>query len=309
MTSRDLIGKVVVVTGASSGIGRATALACSGLGAHVVAAARRQAALESLVEECERMGGKAIAVALDVGVSSAMDDLADLAVETFGGIDVWVNNAGLYSVGLFEDTPDDVFERIVQVDLMAVVRGSRAALRPFRAQRSGVLVNVSSMIGGLAGPYVSAYAASKWAVRGFSFALHEELRSDPEIHVCVVRPASIDTPIFRQSANFSGRRIKALTPTYPAEQAARTIIRLIDRPRREAIIGRSGQALALARHAAPGLVDRIFARRAVRDQFDGDEPAPATSGNLFEPDPSWATVSGGWRLGQPGVRRGLDRLI
>jgi short-subunit dehydrogenase len=294
MSASDLRGRVIVVTGASSGIGRATALECARLGAGVVVAARRQTALETLVEECERMDGKAIAMAVDLGVPTAMDDLAELAVETFGAIDVWVNNAGLYAVGRFEDTPDDAFERIVQVDLMAVARGSRAALRAFRRQRSGVLINVSSMVGGLAGPYVSAYAASKWAVRGFSFALREELREDPDIHVCVVRPSSIDTPIFRQAANFSGRRIKALTPTYTPEQAASTIIRLIERPRREAIVGRSGQALALARHAAPGLVDRIFARRAVRDQFDGDEPAEETAGNLFEPDERWATVSGGW---------------
>ena len=105
------------------------------------------------------MDGKAIAMALDVGAPAAMDDLAALAVETFGGIDVWVNNAGLYSVGRFEDMPDDAFERIVQVDLMAVARGSRAALRQFRTAATGVLINVSSMIGGLAGPYVSAYAA------------------------------------------------------------------------------------------------------------------------------------------------------
>ena len=99
MSGSGLRGQVVVVTGASSGIGRATALECSRLGARVVVAARRQAALESLVDECGRMGGQAIAMALDVGVPSAMDDLAELAVETFGGIDVWVNNAGLYSVG------------------------------------------------------------------------------------------------------------------------------------------------------------------------------------------------------------------
>jgi short-subunit dehydrogenase len=294
MNGDSLRGQVVVVTGASSGIGRATALECARLGARVVVAARRQAALESLVDECGRMGGQAIAMALDVGVPSAMDDLAELAVETFGGIDVWVNNAGLYSVGLFEDTPDDVFERIVQVNLMAVARGSRAALREFRRKDAGVLINVSSMIGGLAGPYVSAYAATKWAVRGLSFALREELRSAPDIHVCVVRPSSVDTPIFRLSANFSGRRIKALTPLYSPEQAASTIIGLIERPRREAIVGLSGQALAFARHAAPGLVDRIFARRAVRDQFDGNEPAEETTGNLFEPDERWAGVSGGW---------------
>jgi short-subunit dehydrogenase len=156
-------------------------------------------------------------------------------------------------------------------------------------------VNVSSMIGGLPGPYVSAYATSKWAVRGLSLALHAEVRNEDGIDVCNVRPSSIDTPIFRQAANFSGRRIKALTPTYSPEEAARVIAGLLVRPRREVVIGRSGKLLVTARHAAPGLVDRIFARRAVDDQFDGDAAAEATEGNLFEPDDRWDTVDGGWK--------------
>ena len=292
MSGAGPAGKTIVVTGASSGIGRATALECSRLGARVVVTARKQAALETLAEHCR---GEVLVVPADVAEPHAMEHIAERAVEAFGGIDAWVNNAGVYSVGLFEETPQAVFERVLEVNFTALVRGSRVALAQFRAQRQGVLVNVSSMIGGLAGPYVSAYAASKWAVRGFSFALREELRHEPGLHVCVVRPSSIDTPIFRQAANFSGRRIQALTPTYSAEQAARTIVKLIEKPRREVVIGRSGQALVLARHAAPALVDRIFARRAVRDQFDGDQPAPATEGNLFEPDARWQVVSGGWR--------------
>lgn len=156
------------------------------------------------------------------------------------------------------------------------------------------------MIGGLAGPYVSAYATTKWGVRGLSFALREELRAAPGIEVCVVRPSSIDTPIFRHAANFSGRALKALTPTYPPEQAARTIARLIEHPRREVVVGRSGTALELAHALAPALIDRIFGARATRNQFAGDAPAPSTSGNVFEPDPVWTSASGDW----PTVHRG-----
>jgi NAD(P)-dependent dehydrogenase (short-subunit alcohol dehydrogenase family) len=202
-------------------------------------------------------------------------------------------------VGPFEATPPEVFERVIAVDLMGVVSGSRIALEQFRLAGEGTLINVSSMIGGLAGPQVSAYATAKWGVRGFSFALREELRETPSIHVCVVRPAGIDTPIFRHAANFSGRRLQALTPTYPPEQAAAVIARLITHPQREVIVGGSGRVLAALRAITPPVVDRIFGERAQRNQFAGDESAPATPGNVFEPDPGWTTASGGW----PTVKR------
>ncbi len=287
MSGPPLAGKVVVVTGASSGIGRATALACSRQGARVVAAARKRDALETLASACREWDGEVHVAALDVAEAGAMDELAAAGTSAFGQIDAWINNAGVYSVGRFEQIPPEAFDRVLEVNLKAVVRGSRSALALFRAQGHGVLVNVSSMIGGLPGPYVSAYATSKWAVRGFSLALYEEVRDEDGIDVCSVRPASIDTPIFRQTANYSGRRVKALTPTYPPEQAARVISGLLLRPRREVVIGRSGKWLVTARHLAPGVVDRIFAKRAVDDQFDGGERAEPTDGNLFEPDERW----------------------
>jgi NAD(P)-dependent dehydrogenase (short-subunit alcohol dehydrogenase family) len=210
-----LAGKVVVVTGATSGIGRATALACSRQGARVMAVGRKDAALESLAEACARWGGEVRSIALDVTEDEAMETIAADSSDAFGRIDAWVNNAAVYAVGRFEQTPPEAFERVLAVNLEAAVRGSRVALAQFRAQGEGVLINVSSMVAGLPGPTVSAYAAAKWGLRGFSLALHAELRDEPGIDVCVVRPASIDTPIFRQTANYSGRRVKALTPTYP----------------------------------------------------------------------------------------------
>jgi NAD(P)-dependent dehydrogenase (short-subunit alcohol dehydrogenase family) len=288
-------GRVVVITGASSGIGRATALHLARHGASLVLGARREDVVAEVAERCQVAGADAISLGLDVTDPASIDRFAAAAVERFGRIDVWINNAGVYSVGRFEDTPPEIVDRVLATNLLGVVSGSRAALRQFRAQGdTGTLINVSSMIGGLAGPYVSAYATSKWGVRGFSFALREELRDSPGIDVCVVRPSSIDTPIFRHSANFSGRALKALTPTYPADEAAHVIGRLIGRPRREVIVGRSGRALVLAHGIAPGLGDRIFGARATRNQFDGDRAAAATDGNVLEPDPGWRSASGDW---------------
>jgi NAD(P)-dependent dehydrogenase (short-subunit alcohol dehydrogenase family) len=290
----DLEGIVVAITGASSGIGRATALHCASLGASVLLGARRGEVVAEVAEACQGAGGEAISCELDVSQAASVKAFAAAAVERFGRIDVWVNNAGVYSVGHFEDTPAEVFDHLLAINLGGVVAGSREALRQFRVQGTGTLINVSSMIGGLAGPYVSAYATSKWGVRGFSFALREELRDEPGINVCVVRPSSIDTPIFRHSANFSGRALKALTPTYPTEQAAQVIARLIAHPRREVVVGPSGRALVLAHALAPGLVDRVFGARATRNQFDGDEKAGDTDGNVLEPDPGWRSTSGDW---------------
>jgi short-subunit dehydrogenase len=295
----ELSGTTIVITGASSGIGRATALHCAERGAQLVLGARRGDVVEELAETCGRAGGKAVGLAADVTDRSALGALAQAAVQAFGGIDTWINNAGVYAVGPFEDTPSEVFDELIAVDLMGVVSGSRIALEQFRRQGHGTLINISSMIGGLAGPQVSAYATAKWGVRGFSFALREELRDAPGIEVCVVRPAGIDTPIFRHAANFSGQKLKALTPTYPPEQAATTIARLITHPQREVIVGASGVALVAARVLAPPLVDRIFGKRAQRNHFVDGESADPTRGNVFQPDPAWTSASGDW----PTVQR------
>lgn len=286
--------KVIVVTGASSGIGRATALLCARGGARLVLAARRQDALDDVAELCRASGGDAIAVAADVTEPGALRSLAKTAVDRYGGIDVWINNAGIYAIGPFEDVPEEVFDRVVAVNLSGAVSGSRAALAQFRRQGHGVLINVSSMVAGLAGPQATAYAASKWGLRGFTLALHEELHSTPGIAVCVVRPASFDTPIFRHAANYSGRALKALTPTYPVHEAAVAIAGLIEHPRREVILGSSGKKVSAAHAVLPAVVDRIFAKRTLRDQFVADRPADDTPGNAFEPDSGWKSESGDW---------------
>ncbi|MDX6569895.1 MAG: hypothetical protein QOH15_2473 [Gaiellales bacterium] len=301
----ELDGVVVVITGASSGIGRATAWYCAERGARVVLGARRGDVVAGLAESLVHAGGKAIGMGADVTDPAAVRALAEAAVTEFGGIDVWVNNAGVYAVGPFEDTPPEVFDELISVDLMGVVSGSRVALEQFRSQGHGTLINVSSMIGGLAGPQVSAYATAKWGVRGFSFALREELRDAPGIEVCVVRPSGIDTPIFRHAANFSGRRLKALTPTYPPEQAAKVIAGLITHPRREVVVGGSGKALVAVRHVAAPLVDRVFGARAQRNHFVDGESAAATLGNVFEPDRAWTTASGDW----PTVSRTRQAVV
>jgi NAD(P)-dependent dehydrogenase (short-subunit alcohol dehydrogenase family) len=165
-----------------------------------------------------------------------------------------------------------------------------------------VLVNVASVDAHAPAPYVSAYVASKFAVLGWSESLRQELRDLPGVHVAVVSPAAVDTPLFQHAANYSGRELKALTPTYAPEQVAKAIADVVERPRREVIVGLAGRVLARQRRLAPALTDAAFAKQVGRDQF-GDRRAAPTDGNLFEPVPYGTEATGGWQTVHPRTRR------
>ncbi len=292
---RELHGSVVVITGASAGIGRATALRLADEGAKLVLAARREDALEELAVECEQRGSVALAVATDVADEPQVQTLAQKAVDRFGRIDVWVNNAAVSAFGRFEETPPDVFRRVMETNFFGYVHGARAALRQFREQGHGTLINVSSVVGVLGQPYTSAYVSSKWAVRGLSETLRNELKLDDakDLQVCTVLPAAIDTPLFRVAANFTGRVAKPLDPVYEADRVAKTIVSLARKPRREVYVGPAGRLAALQHTLTPSLVETVFSRQVDRGHFEDRVQAP-TRGNLYEPLQGWATVSGGF---------------
>ena len=287
---------VVVITGASSGIGRATALACARRGAAVVVAARREGLLEDVAGECERLGGRALAVPTDVTDEQAVKELARQAVQNFGRLDVWVNNAGVTLFSRFEEAPIEEYRRVFETNLFGYVYGARAALPYFREQGSGVLINNDSVVAKASQPYTSAYVTSKFAVRGLSECLREELILDgaKDIHVCTIMPASIDTPFFQHGANYTGRAPKALNPVYDAEKVAKAIVRCAQRPKGEVTVGNAGRLLALQHTLSLGFYENMAARQIDRDHFQ-DEPASSTSGNLFEPLQEGTEVSGGWK--------------
>ncbi|MBM0226400.1 MULTISPECIES: SDR family oxidoreductase [Micromonospora] len=299
--TRDL---VVVVTGASSGIGRATAHAFADHGNALALAARGEAALDDVVQECVERGGRAIAVPTDVSDAQAVRELAQRTLQRYGRIDVWVNNAAVSAFGRFQDVSEEDFRRVLDVNVMGYVHGARAALPVMREQGHGVLVDVSSVVGVVTQPYTHAYTMSKFAVRALSGSLRQELQVEGAsgIHVCTVLPATIDTPIFQHAANCTGRAVRAMPPVYPPERVARTIVNLVRRPRREVAVGTAAHALLMQSRLTPGLVERLMAIQVDRQHFMR-RPAPATAGNLHRPALEFEAIHGGWDSRQQAARR------
>lgn len=294
---RPLHDSVVVITGASSGIGRATALAFARAGASVVLASRQEPALRALAAECERLGARALAVPTDTTDQEAVERLAQRAIEVFGRIDVWVNDAAVSLMSRFEEAPIDDYRRVIETDLFGYIYGARAALSAFRAQQGGTLINVGSIVSAIPQPYASAYVISKHGVRALGMCLRQELALDAakDIHVCTVMPATIDTPFFQHAANYTGRAVKAMPPVYPAEQVADTIVSLAASPKAEVIVGGAGKFYNLLHAVAPGPVEKVFALQVDRTHLDSNRESAPTAGNLYEPMPELNMVSGGWR--------------
>lgn len=293
--------RTVVITGASSGIGRAAARLFADEGANLVLAGRDAETLEPVAAECEARGASVIGVPTDVAVEADVLRLADAAVERFGRIDVWVGNASLYSFGTFEQTPSDAFDRVLDVNLRGQVYGARAALRVFRRQGSGVLISVASLYSRITSPLVGPYITSKFALLAFLEVLRMELRGTPEIHVCAVLPATIDTPIHQHAANYTGRAVRPLPPVTDPLRVARTIVRVAHRPRRQTQVGRVQSVAVYLRALAPGayeaVVSAAYPALALRKGA-----ALRSSGNLFSPDRAATGVTGGWRK-LPRLRR------
>jgi NAD(P)-dependent dehydrogenase (short-subunit alcohol dehydrogenase family) len=299
---------VVVITGASSGIGRATVLRFAKKGASLVIASRNDEALTSLVQECEDLGARAIAVPTDVADFTDVQALAAAAVEAFDRIDVWVNNAGTTIFASFLDVLLEDFRRVLDVNVMGCVYGSRAALEVMTEQGEGVIINVSSVVGEVPQPYTTAYGMSKAAIRSLGASLRSELKlaHAKKIHVATVMPSTIDTPIFRHAANYTGRDVLAMPPVYSADMAARAIVDLAENPRPELVFGRAGRAMARQHRRSPQVIEAQMAAQVEKTHLSPRRGTPVTDGILFEPAPaSEERVDGGWNGKNREVARGF----
>ena len=292
--SSPLAEKLVVITGASSGIGRATAQAFARQRARLVLAARDRAALDEVVAECQAEGARALAVCTDVTSSEQMQALAAEAA-TFGDgrIDIWINNAGVGAVGDFEQTPLEAHEQVLQTDLLGYLRGAYVAWPYFKKQKRGILINTLSLGSWVAQPYAAAYSASKYGLRGLSEALRGELGEYRDIHVCDIYPAVMDTPGFRDGANFTGHALKPPPPVYDPHRVAEAMVSCALNPKPTTTVG-SAAVLARAAHfLLPGFPQ--LSGWLTRWGLNRSPASDTSSGNLFAPPSGQRRVEGGWR--------------
>ena len=292
--ARDMAGLSVVITGASSGIGRAAAVAFARRGARVALAARRAELIEEVARACRSLGVEAIAVPTDVTDPKAVAGLAEATERAFGGIDVWINNAGTGVFGPYQDAELALHRRTIEVNLLGSMHGAYAVLPLFLRQGRGILINNISLGGWAPAPFAAAYTASKFALRGFTAGLRQELGDHPDIHVCGVFPAIVDTPGLEHGANVSGRQINPGPLIYAPEDVAETFVSLVRWPRDEVAVGWPARAAQIAYALAPGPTEHLmgaFMRRALARA----SPAPRTQGALLQPVATGRGVSGGWR--------------
>jgi NAD(P)-dependent dehydrogenase (short-subunit alcohol dehydrogenase family) len=275
---RAVADQVVVIVGASSGIGRAAALEFARRGATVACAARSEGALSSLVEEIRAAGGEALAVPTDVTDPQAVRDLAAAVEDRFGRIDTWVNNAAVAVWGKVEDITDDEFAQVMRVNFLGHVHGVHACLEPLRRAGGGVIVGVSSMEGVRAVPMHAPYTASKWALRGFYDCLRMELmESGDAIAVTTILPGPIATPFFEHARSKVGAMPKPPPPTYAPEVVARAIVRASVRPTREVPVGGPALGFFAAQRLSPALTDAVMSlRRVAVDAQRADRPDNGT---------------------------------
>lgn len=281
---RPLNQQVVVITGASQGIGRETALQLATRGAAIVLAARNEEALAELAKQVERLGGQAETVVTDVAEYEQVERLAQTAIHRFGHIDTWVNNAAVSIYATVEQLEPEEMERLVRVNLLGQMYGARAAIPHMRRQGGGTIINVGSALSDRAVPLQSAYVASKHAIAGFSEALRlEQMHEETGIEVVLILPSSMNTPLFNFARSKMGVHPMPVPPVYEPGVVAEAICHAAEHGGREIVVGGWGKILTTAQWLSPSLLDRYMLQgaRAWKQQRT-DRPDDARD-NLFEP--------------------------
>jgi len=280
---KRLEDQVIVITGASSGIGLVTAREAARRGARVVLAARNARDIEREAEAIRLAGGDAIAVPTDVTEYAQVERLARRAVEQYGRIDTWVSNAGVSAYGTFEDVPLDEFRRVVDVNFFGCVHGARAAL-PHLERTGGALICVGSVLSDRGVPLQGAYCASKHAIKGWLDSLRAELmRRGSRVRVTLIKPSSMNTPLFAKSRTYLGVEPRPIPPVYKPEIAAHAILHAAESAERDLFVGGWGAVLSIAQRISPRAVDWYLERTAFAAQRTDKAKSADAPANLFTP--------------------------
>lgn len=275
---------VVVVTGASAGVGRATACAFASHGASIALLARGAAGLEGARRDVERLGGRALAIPTDVAVPDQVEAAARLVDAQLGPVDVWVNNAMVSVFSPIRDMTEAEFARVTQVTYLGTVYGTLAALRRMRARNRGAIIQVGSALAYRGIPLQSAYCGAKHAVQGFCDSLRAELLHERSgVRLTMVQLPAMNTPQFDWVRSRLRGRAQPVPPIYQPEVAAEAIVWASTHDRREIYVGASTVAAIVGNKLAPGLGDWYLARTGVDSQQTSESEQPDRPNNLWEP--------------------------
>ena len=277
----DLVGKTIVITGASSGFGEGVARRFAARGANVVLAARRGEVLEQIASQC---GPNALAVATDVSKPEQVKALSEAALAKFRQIDVWINNAGVGAFGRFTDIPLADQARMIDINLTGVVNGSHFAVNQFKKQGHGTLINVASMAGKIPIAYYATYSATKFGIVGFDDALRAELKADKlkDIHVCTVNPLPTNTQFWTNGANYTGHKINPGV-MYEPDIVVDAINDLVLHHKDEVNVGLKAKVAVRGHRLAPRSVEDNYGDYLRKIQFEEGPSAPPSPGTLYRP--------------------------
>lgn len=303
MTAERSGTKTIVITGASSGAGRAAAIEFAKCSANLVLAARNEPALEETAAECREFGANVLVVPTDVTDTGAMIRLANTARDHYGRLDVWINNAGVLAAGHFELTPMAVHQQVIQTNLLGFMNGAHAVIPIFKAQGFGTLINNISIGGFLPVPYGAGYSASKFGLRGFSEALKAELAPWPQIHICDLFPAFLDTPGISHAGNYTGKKLIPAPPVYDPVRVAQAMVKVALKPTSNTYIGSVSYLFKFGHAIFPELITGIVGM-VMRSYFKRAATIAPTDGNLFATVDYGMSTHGGFGLpGEPKAHR------
>jgi NAD(P)-dependent dehydrogenase (short-subunit alcohol dehydrogenase family) len=248
---------VVLITGATGGIGAATAREYAGRGARLVLLARSAGLLETLRAELVAGGARALVTVADVSDAGAVDRAFEAATREFGGVDVVVHSAAVIAYGRHDQVPADVWDHVIRVNVTGAAHVARSALRAFSGRGGGSLVVIGSVLGQATVPFMGSYSTSKWAVRGLVRTLQQEARELPGVHVSIVNPGSIATPIYTLAGNYAGFVGRPPPPVFPAESVAREVVRVVERHKRIGGVNPANLVIRWGFALAPRLYDMM----------------------------------------------------
>jgi NAD(P)-dependent dehydrogenase (short-subunit alcohol dehydrogenase family) len=292
VSSAPALGEVVLVTGASSGIGRASAIEFARRGAKLVLVSRSATTLADAAADCRAAGAVAVeCVPADVLDPDAVQAAVDRATSTFGRLDVVVHAATVMAYGRVEDIQPDVFERVVDTAVQGTFHVFRSALPVLRAQRRGHVVVISSLLASITAPTMGAYVTAKWGQLGLVRTLQQELRELPDVHVSAVAPGGTTTPIYDQAATVLGNTGHPPPPVYTPERVARHVVARIDAPRRLKQSGFLNPVIIAGFRLLPPVFDTLVGPLLKVFGMSRDSVAP-TTGNVFAPVPEKEATRG-----------------